>query len=48
MDNDMFQDEPAKKLGTSTQVLSRYENNQRTPKITVAQDYVEKLGLPLS
>lgn len=45
---DMSQDELAKLLGTSKQVLSRYENNQRTPKITVAQEYAEKLGLPLS
>lgn len=48
IDNYMSQDELAKLLGTSKQVLSRYENNQRTPKITVVQEYAEKLGLPLS
>lgn len=43
----MSQEEFAKKLGTSKQVLSRYETNQRAPKITLARDYAEKLGVSL-
>ena len=35
-------------LHTSKQVLSRYENGQRTPKISVANEYAAILGLPLS
>lgn len=35
-------------LHTSKQVLSRYENGQRTPKISVANEYAALLGLPLS
>lgn len=43
----LSQEDLATILGTSKQVISRYENNQRTPKITVAQEYAEKLNLPL-
>lgn len=35
-------------LHTSKQVLSRYENGQRTPKISVANEYAAILGVPLS
>lgn len=35
-------------LHTSKQVLSRYENGQRTPKISVANEYAAILGIPLS
>lgn len=34
-------------LGTTKQVISRYETNQRTPKITVAVEYSKKLNIPL-
>lgn len=34
-------------LGTSKQVLSRYETNQRAPRITLAREYAEKLGVSL-
>lgn len=43
----MSQEEFANYLGTSKQVISRYETNQRTPKITVAQEYADKLNIPL-
>ena len=43
----LSQEEFAKKLGTSKQVLSRYETNQRAPKITLAREYAEKLGVSL-
>ena len=41
----LSQDEFAKHLGTTKQVLSRYETNQRAPKITVAREYATKLGV---
>jgi len=43
----LSQEEFAKILGTSKQVLSRYETNQRAPKITIASEYAEKLGVTL-
>ncbi len=43
----MTLDDMARLLGTSKQVLSRYENGQRTPKITTAQEFAERLGVPL-
>ncbi len=43
----MTQDELAVLLGTSKQVLSRYENGQRSPKISVVADYAEKLGVSI-
>lgn len=47
MSRNMSQDDLAKFLGTSKQVISRYETNQRTPKITTAQEYSFKLNVPL-
>ena len=41
----MSQDEFAKLLGTSKQVLSRYEIGQRIPKITQAQEYAKQLNV---
>ena len=38
IEKNMSQDEMATFLGTSKQVISRYETNQRTPKITTAQE----------
>ena len=45
---DLSQDEMAIILGTSKQVISRYEKGQRTPRITVAKDYAEKLSVPIN
>lgn len=44
----MSQEEFARLLGTSKQVISRYETNQRTPKITVANKYADVLGVSLN
>lgn len=44
---DMSQEEFAKLLNTSKQVISRYENGQRTPKITVVQEFADILGVPI-
>ena len=44
----LSQDEFAKILGTSKQVISRYENNQRVPKITVVEQFANRLNLPIS
>lgn len=43
----LSQEEFAKKLNTTKQVISRYETEQRTPKITIAQEYANILGVPL-
>lgn len=43
----MTQDEFAALLGTSKQVVSRYENGQRSPKVSVVSEYAEKLGVPI-
>lgn len=48
LEKGMSQDEFAKFLGTSKQVISRYETNQRSPKISVVANYSEKLGVSLS
>lgn len=46
--NNMSQQDLADILGTSKQVISRYETGQRDPKISTAVEYAEKLGIPLS
>ena len=43
----MSQDDFATLLGTSKQVISRYENNLRTPKLTVAKKFSDILNVPL-
>ncbi|MDR0861465.1 MAG: helix-turn-helix domain-containing protein [Oscillospiraceae bacterium] len=43
----LSQEEFAKQLGTSKQVMSRYETNQRAPKITIVREYAEKLGVSI-
>jgi transcriptional regulator with XRE-family HTH domain len=43
----MTLEEMGKILGTSKQVLSRYENGRRVPKITTAKLYAERLGVDL-
>jgi transcriptional regulator with XRE-family HTH domain len=48
IDREMSQEQLAILLGTSKQVISRYETNQRTPKITIAQEYADKLNVPLN
>ena len=44
----LSQEEFAKKLNTTKQVISRYETEQRTPKITIAQTYADILGISLN
>jgi len=39
----LSQDEFADILGTSKQVISRYETGQRVPKISTVADYAERL-----
>ena len=39
------QDEFAARIGTSKQVLSRYESGQRIPKISLAEKYSKSLGV---
>lgn len=46
-ERDLTLDELAAMLGTSKQVLSRYENKQRSPKLVVAAAFAEKMGIPL-
>ena len=43
----LTQEQLADLVGTSKQVISRYENNQRSPKLSVVQHYAEKLGVPV-
>ena len=43
----LTQDELASLLGTSKQVISRYENDLRSPKVSVVADYAEKLGVSI-
>ena len=42
---ELSQDELAKILGTSKQILSRYEREERSPKIDQVRKYAEKLGV---
>ena len=44
-ERNMSQDEFAQLLGTSKQVLSRYESGQRAPKITLVQAFAQKLNV---
>lgn len=44
----LSQDELASMLGTTKQVISRYETKQRVPRLSVVADYALKLGVPLS
>lgn len=45
--NGISQEDLAKKLNTTKQVISRYENEQRSPKLSVAVEYSAKLGIPI-
>ena len=40
-------EEMAERLGSTKQVLSRYERGERTPKITMASHFADVLGIPL-
>ena len=44
----LSQDGMAEMLGTSKQVLSRYETGQRVPKLTVLADYAQKLSVTVN
>ena len=44
----LSQEELAARLGTTKQVVSRYENGQRTPKVTVVEAIARRLGVPLA
>ncbi|MBR5561444.1 MAG: helix-turn-helix domain-containing protein [Clostridia bacterium] len=44
----LSQDEMAALLGTTKQVISRYETRQRVPRISVVERFAERLGVPLS
>lgn len=44
----LSQDELAAILGTTKQVISRYETKQRVPRLSVVAEFARKLGLPLS
>lgn len=44
----LSQDELAAMLGTTKQVISRYETKKRVPRLSVVADYARKLGIPLS
>ena len=44
----LSQEELAARLGTTKQVISRYETKKRIPRLSVVADYAQKLGVPLS
>lgn len=48
IDRKLSQEDIANLLGTSKQVISRYETNQRIPKITTVNEYAQLLRVPLN
>lgn len=48
LEHGLSQEELAKKLNTTKQVISRYENEQRSPKLSVAVEYSKILGISLT
>lgn len=48
MAQNMTQDDLAELLGTSKQVISRYENGQRSPKVSVVGEFARVLGVSIS
>lgn len=48
LERNMSQDDLAMLLGTSKQVISRYETGQRSPKVSIVAAYAEKLGVSIS
>lgn len=47
IEKNMSQEEFATLLGTSKQVISRYENDQRSPKVSVVAQYAKILGVSI-
>lgn len=48
MERQLTQEQLAELLGTSKQVISRYENGQRSPKVSIVDEYARKLGVSIS
>ena len=48
LERKLTQEEFAKQLGTTKQVISRYESGQRIPKLSVASEFAKKLGVTLT
>ena len=48
MERGLSQDKLAALLGTTKQVISRYETNQRVPQLTVVEAFARKLNVPLA
>ena len=48
LERNLSQEELARMLNTTKQVISKYETNQRTPKVTIANEYAIKLGVELN
>ena len=48
LERNLSQDDLALLLGTSKQVISRYETGQRSPKVSVVAEYAEKLGVTIN
>ena len=46
--NGWTQEQLAKKLNTTKQVISKYENSQRSPNIYIAREYADVLGVSLA
>ena len=44
---DMTLEQMAEFLGTTKQVLSRYERGERSPKLTTAAEFANRLGIPI-
>ena len=44
----LSQDKLAALLGTTKQVISRYETNQRVPQLTVVEAFARKLNVPIT
>ena len=48
MERGLSQDKLAALLGTTKQVISRYETNQRVPQLTVVEAFARKLNVPIT
>ena len=48
MERGLSQDRLASLLGTTKQVISRYETNQRVPQLTVVEAFARKLNVPIT
>ena len=47
-ERNLSQDEMAALLGTTKQVISRYETKKRIPRLSVVTAFAQKLGLPVA